>query len=283
MTTHEIKAQSLKIVTNLDEVFGWAKGLQPFGLKFIHLASSFLFPLLVLGIWQLTFEKNWLPEQILPPPILVWQTFWELVDSGDLGSNLSISLQRIFWSVLIGGSVGLLIGFAVGLSKRAYAYIYPTFDVVSQFPVVGWIPLLTIFLGIDEPLKIAAISLAVVVPVTVNTYKGIRNIPQSLVEVGRVYQFNVWQKFVRIVLPAALPNIFSGVRQGVMQAWLSLVFVELLASSEGIGYLMVWGRQLLQMDIVFIGIIVIGAVGLVLDYVLRFAESRLQTWRQQAF
>jgi sulfonate transport system permease protein len=104
-----------------------------------------------------------------------------------------------------------------------------------------------------------------------------------LLEVGDVYQFSQWQTLRRIVIPAALPSIFSGVRQGVMQAWLSLVFVELLASSEGIGYLMVWGRQLMQMDIVYIGIIVIGLVGVVLDFVLRFIESRLQTWRRSAF
>lgn len=283
MTTHELKTHALKVTANFDGLKHFANGARKIVFKSIDVAAGLLFPLLILGLWQLTYEKNWLPEQILPPPSLVWQTFWELLDSGDLTSNLLISIKRIAWSVLIGGGAGLLIGFAVGLSRRAYAYVYPTFDVVSQFPVVGWIPLLIIFLGIDEALKIAAISLAVVVPVTVNTYKGIRNIPRPLLEVGKVYQFSVVQNFICIILPAALPNIFSGVRQGVMQAWLSLVFVELLASSEGIGYLMVWGRQLMQMDIVFIGIIVIGVVGVVLDFSLRLIESRLQSWRKNAF
>jgi sulfonate transport system permease protein len=274
---------TLKVATNFEWLKRALSGLQPLSVKLGFAATGLLFPLLVLAVWQLAFEKNWLPVQILPPPSLVWQTFWELIDSGDLTTNLWVSIKRIGWSVLIGGSAGLLLGFAIGLSKRAYAYLYPTFDVVSQFPVVGWIPLLMIFLGIDESLKVAAISLAVIVPVTVSTYKGIRNIPRTLLEVGDVYQFSQWQTLRRIVIPAALPSIFSGVRQGVMQAWLSLVFVELLASSEGIGYLMVWGRQLMQMDIVYIGIIVIGLVGVVLDFVLRFIESRLQTWRRSAF
>ncbi|PPD55158.1 MAG: sulfonate ABC transporter [Methylotenera sp.] len=275
--------QPLKTAINIAWLVKLPSLARSFLIKFGYAATGILFPLLVLALWQLAFEKNWLPVQILPPPSLVWQTFWELIDSGDLTSNLWISIQRIAWSVLIGGGVGLAIGFAIGLSKRAYAYLYPTFDVVSQFPVVGWIPLLMIFLGIDEALKVAAISLAVVVPVTVSTYKGIRNIPRALLEVGEVYQFTQLQRLRRVVLPAALPSIFSGIRQGVMQAWLSLVFVELLASSEGIGYLMVWGRQLMQMDIVFIGIIVIGLVGVVLDFVLRFIEARLQTWRRSAF
>ncbi len=280
---HQLKLRDLKVKAILSGSQVIIHGARLLAGKLLDVGAGLLFPLLILAVWQLAYANHWLPEQILPPPSLVWQTFWELIDSGDLTTNLIISIKRILWSVLIGGGAGLLIGFAVGLSKRAYAYVYPTFDVVSQFPVVGWIPLLIIFLGIDEALKVAAISLAVVVPVTVNTYKGIRNIPQSLLEVGEVYQFSVFQNFSRIVLPAALPNIFSGVRQGVMQAWLSLVFVELLASSEGIGYLMVWGRQLMQMDIVFIGIIVIGLVGVVLDSGLRLLESRLQTWRKNAF
>ncbi|MDZ4210280.1 MAG: ABC transporter permease [Methylotenera sp.] len=274
---------TLKVATNFDWLNRALSSVRPLSVKLGFAATGLLFPLLLLAVWQLAFEKTWLPVQILPPPSLVWQTFWELIDSGDLITNLWISIKRIAWSVLIGGSAGLLLGFAIGISKRAYAYLYPTFDVVSQFPVVGWIPLLMIFLGIDESLKVAAISLAVIVPVTVSTYKGIRNIPRTLLEVGDVYQFSQWQTLRRIVIPAALPSIFSGVRQGVMQAWLSLVFVELLASSEGIGYLMVWGRQLMQMDIVYIGIIVIGLVGVVLDFVLRFIESRLQTWRRSAF
>ena len=96
--------------------------------------------------------------------------------------------------------------------------------------------------------------------------------PAHLLEVAKVYQFSKWQTLYKVVLPASLPAIISGVRQGVMQAWLALVFVELLASSEGIGFLMVWGRQLMQMDIVFMGIIFIGLTGFVLDSVLAFFE-----------
>jgi sulfonate transport system permease protein len=85
------------------------------------------------------------------------------------------------------------------------------------------------------------------------------------------------------VLPSAAPSLFNGLRQGVMQAWLSLVFVELLVSSEGIGYLMVWGRQLAQIDLVIVAMLVIGAVGIALELVLRWIESRLQGWRRAAF
>ncbi|WP_255991649.1 ABC transporter permease [Chitinolyticbacter albus] len=246
-------------------------------------AAGALLPLALFALWQYAVDRQWLAEQILPPPSLVWQSLLELWDSGELLDHLTISLSRVAWSFVIGGGSGLVLGVALGLSRQVRAYVYPSFSVVSQFPVVGWIPLLIIFLGIDEALKIAAISLAVVVPVAVNTYKGIANIPRAWLEVGRVYGFSLPQTLARVVLPAAAPSVFNGLRQGVMQAWLTLVFVELLASSEGIGYLMVWGRQLLQLDLVVVAMIAIGAVGLVLDLSLRFAESRLLGWRRGAF
>lgn len=242
-----------------------------------------LLPALVLALWFMATQKQWLPEQILPAPALVWQTFLELSQDGELPNNLLISLERIAWSVLYGGSAALLLGFAIGLSRRAYDYLYPTFNLVAQFPVVGWIPLLMIFLGIDEALKIAAVSLAVFVPVLVATYKSVLNVPVHLLEVAKVYEFSRLQTLRKIVLPAALPSVISGLRQGVMQAWLALVFVELLASSEGIGYLMVWGRQLMQMDIVFMVIAVIGVVGLLLDTVLKRIEQHFNQWQRRAF
>lgn len=234
-----------------------------------------LLPVLLLGLWQLATARAWLPPQILPAPALVAQTFVDLAQGGELLDNLTISLQRILWSTLIGGGTGLLLGVVMGLSPRVRAYLYPSFELVAQFPVVGWIPLLIVFLGIDEALKIAAVSLAVVLPVVLGTLRGIQNLPSAWLEVGAVYGFTPLQRCFRIALPAALPDIFTGLRQGVMQAWLSLVFVELLASSEGIGYLMVWGRQLMQLDIVFVGILVIGAVGVALDKLLGYLEAQL--------
>ncbi|MGZ3236603.1 MAG: ABC transporter permease, partial [Burkholderiaceae bacterium] len=203
--------------------------------------------------------------------------------SGELQSHLQISATRVGWSLLIGTTAGLMLGLGMGLSRNIKAYAFPTFDVVSQFPVLGWVPILIIFAGIDEALKISAISIAVVVPVAVNTLKGIANIPRAWFEVAKVYGFTWPQVIKRVVLPAAAPSLFNGLRQAVMQAWLTLVFVELLASSEGIGYLMVWGRQLAQLDLVIVGMLLIGIVGVALDLVLRGIEAHLQRWRVSAF
>ncbi|MDR0635358.1 MAG: ABC transporter permease [Azoarcus sp.] len=247
-------------------------------------ALALSFPLALLGLWQLAHALEWVPAQILPGPSQTWQTFWDLFREDTLpegkllSDHLSISLARVAWSVLAGALAGLLLGFVIGLSPRARVYLRPSFEVFAQFPVIGWIPLLMLFLGIDEALKIVTISFAVAVPVLVNTYKGLLGIPPSLLEVGRVYEFDRWQALTRIVIPAALPSIFSGLRQGTMQAWLSLIFVELLASSEGLGFLMIWARQLMYMDIVFVCIIAIGVIGYLLDWTLRQVESYFNAW-----
>jgi len=246
-------------------------------------ASGLIVPALVYALWWTAAEHRWVPEQLLPAPSLVWQSLHELWMSGELQSHLGFSASRVAWSLAIGGSIGLLLGGAMGISRTLRAYLLPSFNVAAQFPVLGWVPLLIIFAGIDEPLKISAISIAVLVPLALNTMKGIAQVPRALVDVARVYRFSLPQMLWRVVLPAAAPSLFTGVRQAVMQAWLCLVFVELLASSEGIGYLIVWGRQLSQPDLVVAGMVVIGTVGVLLDLVLRRLESRLQSWRRSAF
>jgi sulfonate transport system permease protein len=274
------KQTSIDVRQTRDLAVRWSR---PALLQLLRIAAALLLPAAVLLLWQVAASRLWMPEQILPAPALVWQTLLELWQSGDLQMHLQISASRVGWSLLIGITVGLALGLGMGLSRTVKAYVAPTFNVMAQFPVLGWIPLLIIFAGIDEALKIAAISIAVVVPVAVNTLKGIANIPRALFEVARVYRLTGSQVVLRVVLPAAAPSLFNGMRQAVMQAWLTLVFVELLASSEGIGYLMVWGRQLAQLDLVVVGMLVIGLVGVALDVALRQVEAYLQRWRHSAF
>ncbi len=250
--------------------------------RWMQAAAGFVVPILVVTVWSVAVERRWVPEQLLPPPALVLQTLRELWASGELRSHLAYSASRVAWSLLAGGSVGLLLGIGMGLSRTLRAYLKPSFDVVAQFPVLGWVPLLIIFAGIDEALKVSAISIAVAVPVALGALEGVAQTPRTLVEVARVHGFDAGQVLRLVVLPSAAPSLITGWRQAVMQAWLTLVFVELLASSEGIGYLIVWGRQLAQPDLVIAGMAVIGGVGVSIDLALRACEQRLQRWRPGA-
>ncbi|MFZ4552590.1 MAG: ABC transporter permease [Aquabacterium sp.] len=254
------------------------------GLNLVStVALGLIFPILLWGLWWLAADRHWIAEQILPSPAFVWESLQLVLDSGELQGHVKYSLARAGWSLLIGGGVGAVLGFGMALSQSFKAYVQPTFNALAQLPVLGWIPLLIIFVGIDEALKITAVSISVVVPVALSTYNGIANIPKSLLEVGRVYQFSPLQVIFRIVLPAAAPAFFTGLRQGVMQAWLSVIFVELLSSSEGLGFFMAYSRQLSQIDMVIVAMLAIGVMGIVIELALRLIESRLQRWRRTAF
>lgn len=247
------------------------------------LLLGLILPGLIFALWWTATERQWIAEQILPPPAFVWDSIKFVFETGELLDHVEVSASRVGWSLLIGGGAGLVLGFAMALSRGFKAYVFPTFDVLAQLPVLGWIPLLIIFVGIEEPLKITAVSIAVVVPVTLSTMHGIANIPRVLLEVGRVYRFDALQVISRIVLPAAAPSLFTGLRQGVMQAWLSVVFVELLSSSEGLGFMMAYSRSLMQIDMVIVAMLAIAVVGILIELALRLVESRLQRWRRNAF
>jgi sulfonate transport system permease protein len=246
-------------------------------------ALSWPFPLAVLLVWYIAADQEWVPAQILPPPAMVANTFYELIQSGELPDNTWISLWRVVVGFAAGGAAGLVLGVLIGLSPVAKDYLYPTFRIIAQVPSIGWLPLLMMLVGIEEALKIILISKAAFVPITLNTYKGIQNVSTRFIEVAKVYRFTHWQLLSKVVFPAAFPQIWSGVRYGLTHAWLALVAVELLASSEGLGFMIVYGRQLYQLDVVLAAVIVVGAVGFVLDKLLALIEARLLRWRREGF
>lgn len=238
------------------------------------------FPLAVLALWQLCSVLGWVPEQVLPPPSAVFKTFIDLAATGELWEHLRISMVRVFTGFGIGLGAGLALGVAMGLSPTFRDYVFPLFKAFSQVPVIGWLPLLILLVGIDEGLKFLLIAKAALVPVAINTCQGIQNVPQKLVEVAQAYGFTRWQMLRKVVFPAATAPIWNGVRYGLTHAWLALVVVELLASSEGIGFLIVYGRQLFQLDVVLAAVLAVGIVGFVLDRALAAAEAWLLRWRK---
>ncbi|WP_420991589.1 ABC transporter permease [Cupriavidus sp. 30B13] len=247
-----------------------------------HLAWLLAWPVplaLLLG-WYVAARLEWIPPQVLPSPDAVWHTLADLYQSGELQANLAVSAMRVAGGFALGLAGGLALGVAMGLSPNFRDYVYPTFKAFSQVPVLGWLPLLMLLVGIDEALKIILIAKASLVPIALNTYKGIQNVPTRYIEVARVLRFTRWQMLSRVVFPAAAAPIWNGIRYGLTHAWLALVVVELLASSEGLGYMIVYGRQLFQLDMVIAAVIVVGAVGFALDKALALAEAAVLRWRK---
>lgn len=238
-----------------------------------------MFPAAVLSIWFSGTHWGWLPEQILPKPADVWGTLLEMLRSGELKVHAGFSLLRVVYGFAAGATAGFVLGAAMGLSRTVDDYVRPLFTAISQVPALAWIPLAMLLLGIGEALKIVVIAKATFVPIVMNTSAGIRNVSSQLLEVGETFRFSTLQKLRLVVLPGSVPSIFTGLRYGLTHAWIALVSVELVASSEGLGYLLVWGRQMFWLDTVLVSMAVIGVVGFLTDKVLAVIEQRLQRWR----
>jgi sulfonate transport system permease protein len=236
-------------------------------------------PLALLLIWHWATANQWVPEQILPAPIVVWETFLELYSSGELQDNLSISLFRLFVGFGIGAISGLLIGVLLAISPGVRAYLGLTFEALRHIPTLVLIPMLILLLGIGETFKIVILVKAVFFPVAQAASDAVRNIPRGFIEVGRVYQLKPWDFYRSILLPATVPPVLTGMRIALGRAWLILVAVELLAADAGIGQMMEFARQMLRLDIVLVGVALTGLIGFGLDKSLRFLEQQLMRWR----
>lgn len=242
-------------------------------------ALPWLLPVALFALWYAGAEQGWISPQVLPPPRFVWETLRDLATNGDLWLHVSTSFTRVGIGFAAGTLLGLLLGTAMGLSRSFEAYVLPTFNALVQIPVLAWLPFVLLIVGIGEPLKYILIAKAALVPVALNTLQGFRQTPVALREVGEVYGYDRRQQVLEIVLPHAVPTLFTGVRLGFTKAWLSLVVVELVASSEGLGYLIVYGRQLFQLDLVMAAVIVVGAIGYAIDRVLDRLETAVHRHR----
>jgi sulfonate transport system permease protein len=146
-------------------------------------------------------------------------------------------------------------------------------------PFLAMAPLLIIWLGLDEAPKITLVGLAAFFPLYINTFAGIRNVDRKLIEVGRVYQLSGPEMLRRVIIPAALPAVFTGVRYGLGVAWLALVVAELMGATRGLGFMLVEGREFVRIDVIVGGIILFSLVGKVVDTFVRLLEARFLRWR----
>ncbi|PRD17996.1 UNVERIFIED_CONTAM: ssuC [Trichonephila clavipes] len=211
----------------------------------------------------------------MPAPSELAQSVLELAE-GPLWQHILASSLRVLSGFAIGASLALLLGSAVGISRRLEAYLDPTFQALRAVPGLAWVPLLLIWLGIDETSKVTLIAIGSFFPVYMNLVAGIRNVDRKLVE---LYRLPRTQQIRRIFVPAAQPYLFTGLRNGLSMAWLCVVAAELLAATEGIGYLLTDGRETSRPDLVLVAIITLAVMGKLSDSLLKRLEQRTLSWR----
>lgn len=236
-------------------------------------------PLSLLAVWQLACISGLFPEQVLVPPSEVARSLWLMAGSGELGRHVGDSLYRLAIGFGIGAAAGLAFGVSIALSRLAEAVLSPLFLTLWQVPVIAFIPTMVIFLGINEPFKIAIVAIAAFFPVALATFDAVRGVPKAWFEVARVYRTRLPDLVRRILIPATVPAVLTGLRIALTRAWIVLVAAEILAADSGIGQMMEMGRQLFQLDVVLSGVVVSGVVGFALDRGAREIERRATRWR----
>jgi sulfonate transport system permease protein len=241
-------------------------------------ALGWVLPVLVLLGIEALVAGGLISEAALPPPSRVALTLIELAHH-DLHHHVTSSVMRVLGGFSAGAGVGLMIGAAVGLNRTAECFLDPTFQTLRAIPSLAWVPLMLLWLGIDEAPKLALIALGVFFPVYFTLVSGIRNIDRKLVEVGVANGLHRLAIVRRIMLPAALPSLFTGLRAGLAMAWMFLVAAELIAATRGIGYLLTDGRETGRPDIVLAAIVMLGGLGFLSDMALRAIERRALHWR----
>ena len=239
---------------------------------------GWVLPLVLLSLLEVAVRVGWLPAYQMPAPSSIALTLYDLAH-GNLWSHTLTSLIRVASGFAIGASLAVVMGTWVGLSKRAEAFIEPTFQGLRAIPSLAWVPLLLLWLGIDETPKITLIAIGAFFPVYLALVAGIRNIDRKLIEVGHFYQFRGLMLVRRILLPAALPDLFTGLRGALSLAWMFLVAAELIAATRGLGFLLSDGRETSRPDVVIASILVLAMLGKLSDSLLKSLEERALRWR----
>lgn len=238
-----------------------------------------VFPILIVGIWEVLCRQGIFVPWQLPAPSFVVLTLFDLHSSGELYLHSWVSLRRVITGFLIGGGMGLVIGACVGLSKTVERLLDTTLQALKSVPTLAWVPLLILWFGIHEPSKLTLIAIGAFFPVYVNVLAGIRGVDRKLIEVGEVHGLQRLQILRRIIIPATIPSILTGVRVGLTQSWLFMVIAELMAASEGLGFLLTTGREVARPDLLMSSLVLLAVLGKLTDAAIHRIERRLLVWR----
>ncbi|MFG1886088.1 ABC transporter permease [Micromonospora sp. NPDC049102] len=237
-------------------------------------------PTLLLAVWAAGSAVGWIDPRTLSAPWTVVITAGDLIADGRLQDNLAISAQRAGLGLAIGTAAGTVLAVLAGLSRWGEAILDGPIQIKRAIPALALLPLLVLWFGIGEQMKVITITLGVFVPVYIHTHNGLRTIDSRYVELGESLRLRRTAFIRRIVLPGALPGFLLGMRFAVVGAWLSLVVVEQINSTSGIGYMMELAREYGQTDVIIVGLVLYGLLGLLSDGAVRLAQRRALSWRR---
>lgn len=235
--------------------------------------------ILLTAVWQLASDHGYINPIILPSPLNIARCFADLLRDGSLQKNLIISSKRVLTGYAVSSVLALVLGIWIGLSPRFKRMTDLIIQILKPIPPISWIPLVILWFGIGESSKVFLIFIGGFFTILVNVVDGIRRIDVKLVELANAMVIPRMKYIFQIVIPYAAPNIFTGLRVGLGQSWMCVVAAELVASSTGLGYMIMFARQFGQTDVVIVGMLMIGIIGKVMDSLLMAVEKSVIRWK----
>lgn len=247
-------------------------------VRYRYLGLNVLSVLAGLGLWTLAAALN---PATLPNPWEVVQRFVELFRDGTIQIDVLASMRRVLLGFVIGSGLAIPLGFLMGWYKSFRAILEPWTQFFRTIPPLALIPLMIVLLGIGELPKVVVISLASFLVAIVATFQGVLNVDKTLINAGRVLGATDLVIFRSIVIPASTPFIMVGLRQGLGASWATVVAAELIAAQEGLGRRMQQAQTFYDLPTIFVGVVLIGILGLLMDRGLLWADSVLTSWQER--
>jgi NitT/TauT family transport system permease protein len=269
------KFSSAKRLQKLWKQFWTIRTAIPKPLYFTLVFASLAIP--IVG-WSILTYGGFVGELFLPSPTQVLQTGYRLIQSGRLFSDLIASVSRIFWGFLISALISVPLGLMIGTFKSIEGLVEPLVGLVRYMPTAAFIPLIILWVGIEEPAKIVIIFLGTFFYNTLMIADAVKFIPMDLMKVSYTLGAREKDVFFDVIFPAALPKVIDVLRINIATAWNFVVIAELVASNSGLGYRILVAQRFYRTDEIFVGLIVIGLIGLCIDAVFKLIFRLAVPW-----
>ena len=230
--------------------------------------------LLLLALWELA-GRYWVDPLFLPPPSAIGARFWDLSGSGELWAHIGASLSRVIIGYATGSAIGIVLGCLIGAVPVMRDFFSLPVRFFRSVNPLALVPLLILWFGVGELSKVILIAYLVAIVVLYNTALGIETIPPERTRAGQCFGLKGIALFARVIVPAAAPSILTGLRLGVGFSVLVVIGAEMMGASEGVGYLILLGRQYMAIDDIFVGLLSLGVMGVVLNQIFLLVRNRL--------
>ena len=236
------------------------------------------FIVFLLALWELAAASGTVPSMSFPRMSAVLATWWEIIISGELFGELLPSILRMFAGYFIGIAVGVALGLLMGYFRFFYSLLEPVTEMLRPIPSPAYLPIVILFLGIDDEMKVFMIAFASLFPVLLNTYSGVRSVDPIQLQTARTFGVAGWKLLWHVVLPSASPFIFTGMRVSLAVALIVMVISEMVAASSGIGYFILSAERGFKIREMFAGVLTLAVVGYVLNRVFVAIENKVLGW-----